>query len=351
MKTQATPIAVFSRTSHSNSGVDAELLIDFGTAVFKRRVPEPMRVHRGHLVQADLWGPAHGVLLLGRYLAGSATLMKLVTQPEVVPTRVDPRYLPTTAWDPFTILATKSGEAGESARHGAVAVRTSIHFALAVLYSSPAPRRVRHLLTTTAGRRWRRGRHEKSGNHPFSVAAPRAPSPFAMDMAQSGVARGKIYLGGQKREPIPLGWALNAAGARPPIRRASTASFSDGGAPGLRSLMVACSRRAQRQRFLSQVQPPYKTPRKHAGHSWGRHEHRGFPPLAQSTRAWDYIDAIKSVPRAQGFDESSTRARSSDTRTHRRDASSSPKHSSLSLADCRNRLDATCRYDSRPHAA
>ncbi len=34
-----------------------------------------------------------------------------------------------------------------------------------------------------------------------------------MDMANTGVARGKIYLAHNKRQPIPEGWAIDKDGA------------------------------------------------------------------------------------------------------------------------------------------
>jgi LDH2 family malate/lactate/ureidoglycolate dehydrogenase len=36
---------------------------------------------------------------------------------------------------------------------------------------------------------------------------------MVLDIANTGVARGKIYLAKQKGQPIPEGWAMNAAGA------------------------------------------------------------------------------------------------------------------------------------------
>lgn len=36
---------------------------------------------------------------------------------------------------------------------------------------------------------------------------------MVLDIANTGVARGKVYLAKQKGQPIPEGWALDAAGA------------------------------------------------------------------------------------------------------------------------------------------
>ncbi|MDH7483355.1 MAG: Ldh family oxidoreductase [Spirochaetales bacterium] len=51
------------------------------------------------------------------------------------------------------------------------------------------------------------------GTNPLSIAVPVADrAPIVLDMSSSVVARGKIRLASLKGEPIPLGWALNAAG-------------------------------------------------------------------------------------------------------------------------------------------
>ena len=59
------------------------------------------------------------------------------------------------------------------------------------------------------------GRRKKTvGTNPWSWAAPAGShAPMVLDIANTGVARGKIYLAKQKGLPIPEGWALTAAGA------------------------------------------------------------------------------------------------------------------------------------------
>jgi LDH2 family malate/lactate/ureidoglycolate dehydrogenase len=52
------------------------------------------------------------------------------------------------------------------------------------------------------------------GSNPFSVAAPGGDqTPVVLDMSTSVVARGKIRRALRLKEPIPLGWALDAQGA------------------------------------------------------------------------------------------------------------------------------------------
>ena len=57
------------------------------------------------------------------------------------------------------------------------------------------------------------GREKVVGNNPWSWAAPAGRhAPMVLDIANTGVARGKIYLARQKGLPIPEGWALDAEG-------------------------------------------------------------------------------------------------------------------------------------------
>ena len=58
------------------------------------------------------------------------------------------------------------------------------------------------------------GRDEKTvGANPWSVAAPGGSHPpVVLDIANTGVARGKIYAAAQRGEAIPDTWALDADG-------------------------------------------------------------------------------------------------------------------------------------------
>src|SRR5437764_1010780 len=60
----------------------------------------------------------------------------------------------------------------------------------------------------------RSSRRTSGATSPTASSAPAGSRPpLMMDMANTGVARGKIYLARQRRETIPLGWALDAEGA------------------------------------------------------------------------------------------------------------------------------------------
>ena len=57
------------------------------------------------------------------------------------------------------------------------------------------------------------GRHPVFGTNPVAAVFPRrAGDPLLIDLSLSEVARGKVMLAARKGEPIPAGWALDAAG-------------------------------------------------------------------------------------------------------------------------------------------
>lgn len=57
------------------------------------------------------------------------------------------------------------------------------------------------------------GRHPVFGTNPVAAVFPRrAADPLLIDLSLSEVARGKVMVAAKKGEPIPLGWALDAAG-------------------------------------------------------------------------------------------------------------------------------------------
>jgi (2R)-3-sulfolactate dehydrogenase (NADP+) len=57
------------------------------------------------------------------------------------------------------------------------------------------------------------GRHPIFGTNPVAAAFPRrAADPLLIDLSLSEVARGKVMVAARDGKPIPLGWALDAAG-------------------------------------------------------------------------------------------------------------------------------------------
>ena len=130
-----------------------------------------------------------------------------------------------------------------------------------------------------------------------------------MDMANTGVARGKIYLARNKHQPIPEGWAIDKDGA--PTTDAQAAI--DGiilpmaGHKGYAIAMMVdvLSGVLTGSGFLSQVHSPYKTAEKsNCGHFMIAINIEAFQPLADfNARMEQYIAELKSVPLAKGHDE------------------------------------------------
>lgn len=98
----------------------------------------------------------------------------------------------------------------------AVAVRNSNHFGTAAYFTrmAAASECVGILVTNAspAMAPWG-GRSKLIGSNPWSIAAPAGRrGAVVMDIANTVVARGKIYIARQQQIGIPRGWALNAAG-------------------------------------------------------------------------------------------------------------------------------------------
>jgi LDH2 family malate/lactate/ureidoglycolate dehydrogenase len=300
--------------------VDAERLIDFATAVYAGAgMPEPdARLVADTLVQADLWGhQSHGVLRLGWYLDRIRNgVMKPVTQPEFV---VDAGSIAVIdghdgVGHVLTVLATR--EAVRRAKvHGlgAVAVRNSNHFGTCMYYSLMGAREGCVMLLTTNGgpamAPWG-GRKKIIGTNPWSVAAPAGSrAPFVVDMATTGVARGKIYLARNRRLPIPLGWAINSAGE--PTTDPQEAidgiilPMAEHKGYAMAAMVDMLSGVLTGSGFLSAVHSPYKTAEKsNCGHLMIALDIAKFQPLAEFNRRMEeFTDEIKSVPTAKGFDE------------------------------------------------
>jgi LDH2 family malate/lactate/ureidoglycolate dehydrogenase len=300
--------------------VDAAGLNEFATAVYAGAgMPEAdARLLADTLVQSDLWGhQSHGVLRLGWYLERLRNkVMNPVTQPEFV---VDAGAMAVIdghdgVGHVLTMLATR--EAVKRAKqHGiaAVGVRMSNHFGTCMYYTRiGALEGCVMLLTTNGGPAmapWG-GRKKIIGTNPWSVATPAGKHPpFLMDMANTGVARGKIYLAHNKRQPIPEGWAIDKDGAPTTDPQAAIEGIvlPMAGHKGYAIAMMVdvLSGVLTGSGFLSDVHSPYKTAEKsNCGHFMIAVNIEALQPLAQfNARMEQYIAELKSVPLAKGHDE------------------------------------------------
>jgi LDH2 family malate/lactate/ureidoglycolate dehydrogenase len=174
------------------------------------------------LVQADLWGhQSHGVMRLPWYYNRiRAGVMEPVTDAEVI---VDHGSVAVIDGHDGVgqVLAARAIDEGigraRTGGVGAVAVRNSNHFGTAAYFTRRAASRgCVALLTTNASPAmapWG-GKVKAIGTNPWSIAAPAGKRGIAvMDIANTAVARGKIYLARQRGETaIPDDWALNSDG-------------------------------------------------------------------------------------------------------------------------------------------
>lgn len=204
--------------------IDPARLIAFATAMFAALdVPQnDSALVADSLVQADLWGhQSHGVMRLPWYARRiQSGAMKAVTQPETI---VDAGAIAVIDGHDGIGQVLAARATTETMRRaklhgiGAVAVRNSNHFGTAMYYSlMGAPENCVVMVTTNASPAmapWG-GREKRVGTNPWSLAAPAGRhAPMVLDIANTAVARGKIYLARQKGQEIPAGWALDANGA------------------------------------------------------------------------------------------------------------------------------------------
>ena len=105
-------------------------------------------------------------------------------------------------------------------------------------------------------------------------------------MANTGVARGKIYLARNKRLPIPLGWAINAAGE--PTTDPQEAidgiilPMAEHKGYAIAAMVDMLSGVLTGSGFLSAVHSPYKTAEKsNCGHLMIALDIAAFQPLAE----------------------------------------------------------------------
>jgi LDH2 family malate/lactate/ureidoglycolate dehydrogenase len=270
------------------------------------------------LVQADLWGhQSHGVMRLSWYVARLKAGV------------CDPKAKPELAVDAGAIAVLDGHDAmgqvlavhaaQEAVRRakaygiGAVGLRNSNHFGAAMYFTLMAAREgcVGFLSTNAspAMAPWG-GRKKTVGTNPWSWAAPAGSHPpMVLDIANTGVARGKIYLAQQKGLPIPQGWAINADGAptTDPAEAIDGIILPMGQHKGyaIAVMMDVLSGVLTGSAFGTDVFGPYQTERRSgAGQMMIALNIAAFQPLSEfSDRMERYIAELKSAPLAEGFDE------------------------------------------------
>lgn len=297
--------------------IQASDLIQFTQAVYESTgMPaEDAQLAADTLVQADLWGhQSHGLLRLAWYYARLRSgAMKAKTHTSLI---VDSNAIAVLDGHDGVgqVIAKKALEESIArAKHhsvGIVSVRNSNHFGTCMYFTRMGARNgCISILMSNAGPNmapWG-GRQKKIGTNPWSIAVPGGKhGEVVMDMANSGVARGKIYLAQKRRQEIPSDWAIDINGRPTTDPQAAIEGFilpMAGHKGYVMGVMVdILSGVLSGSSFLDQVHGPYDPiNRSGAGHLAISLHVAAFQPLAEfEKRIEDYIYSLKDVPLAEG---------------------------------------------------
>jgi len=300
--------------------VSAQRLTEFAAAVLTAvGVPDAdARLVADSLVTADLWGhQSHGVMRLGWYVNRiRAGVMNAVTNPQTVSDSGAVAVVDGHDGVGQVLAAYAARDAVRRARaHGAgvVAVRNSNHFGTAAYFTRMAARDgCVAILTTNASpamASWG-GRQKTVGTNPWSIAAPAGSHDvMVMDIANTAVARGKVYLAKQRGEPIPSGWAIDADGlpTTDPAAAIAGVILPMAGHKGyaISLMMDVLSGVLTGSGFGSAVNGPYQfDQRSGCGHLFIALDVAAFMDRDEFTeRMEQLVDQVESVPLAPGAAE------------------------------------------------
>jgi LDH2 family malate/lactate/ureidoglycolate dehydrogenase len=299
---------------------DSRRLLDFTTAVYvSAGMPQgDAWLAADTLVQADLWGhQSHGLMRLSWYVGRlRAGVTDPVAKPEFIVDAGAVAVIDGHDGMGQILTARAMEDAIARARShgiGAVAVRNSNHFGTAMYFTLMAARQgfVSFLSTNAspAMAPWG-GQKKMVGTNPWSWAAPAGRhAPMVLDIANTGVARGKIYLARQRGLPIPEGWAINAQGeattdAEEAINGIILPMAAHKGY-AIAVMVDMLSGVLTGSKFGSDVCGPYQTEhRSGTGQFMIAIDIEKLQPMAQfCARMEQLIAQLKSVPVANGFDE------------------------------------------------
>jgi LDH2 family malate/lactate/ureidoglycolate dehydrogenase len=155
------------------------------------------------------------------------------------------------------------------------------------------------------------GREKRIGTNPWSIAAPGPDGGVvAVDIANTAVARGKVYLARNRGESIPENWALTADGAptTDPAEGVLGVILPMAGHKGyaISFLMDVLSGALTGSSVGTGVHGPYEAgQRSGCGHLFLALDVDAFggDRAGYETRVRQLVDEVKSVPLAQGFAE------------------------------------------------
>ena len=203
--------------------VSAEELLKFCSSVFVAAgLPsEDAALSATVLVRADLRGiPSHGVGRMGRYIRGldSRQMIPGIKEELIRETPVG-IVVDANGGMGFPVSCRTMSKVIEKAEKTGLAwgcVRNSNHFGIAGFYSMMALEHdmIGVAMTNTAALGVPTfGRDVRFGTNPMSFCAPAGKHrPFVLDMATTGVTRGKLEVYQRLQKPLPDGWAVDADG-------------------------------------------------------------------------------------------------------------------------------------------
>lgn len=270
------------------------------------------------LVTADLWGhPSHGMLRLPWYVARLRSgVMQAVTRQELVVDAGAVAVMDGHEGVGQVVTDRACAEAvARASRHGVgvVAVRNSNHFGTAAFWT----RRMTEagcvgILTTNgspAMAPWG-GTVKTVGANPWSVATPGGSNtPVVLDIANTGVARGKIYAAAERGEQIPDTWAFDADGVPTTDPHVAVhgllAPMGGHKGYGISFMMDVLSGVLTGSGYATDVVGPYvPDQRSGCGHLvLALKVDTVLPDGSFDARIDDLIASTKAVPRATGVDE------------------------------------------------
>ena len=270
------------------------------------------------LTEADLWGhQSHGTLRLSWYVARLRSgVMRAVTTPRTVVDRGAVAVIDGCDGIGHVVMERAARDAiGRAKRYGvsAVGVRNSNHFGTAGHFAAMAPTAgCLGVVTTNASPAmapWG-GRVKAVGTNPWSIAVPAGRFGVAMlDIANTRVARGKIYLARQRGEQIPDGWAIDSAGEATvdpgEALRGLILPMAEHKGYAIAFMVDVLSGVLTGSAFGTAVNGPYQArERSGAGHLYIAIDIAAFQEPAEfEARIEALISEIKAVPTAPGFDE------------------------------------------------
>jgi LDH2 family malate/lactate/ureidoglycolate dehydrogenase len=298
----------------------APQLTAFGQSVLEHHGVPTADAHllADSLVAAELWGhSSHGMLRLPWYVerlrsgAMQAVTQGVLAQDSGAVAVIDGQD---GIGQVLTMQAVQMGvERAKRFGVSAVAVRNSNHFGTAAYFTRESAKQgcVAFLSTNAspAMAPWG-GKAKAIGTNPWSIAAPAGRHGVAvMDIANTAVARGKIYLAAERGEDIPPTWAADEQGV--PTTNAKDAIHGlilpMAGHKGyvISFMMDVLSGVLTGSQFGAHIAGPYQADRKSGcGHLLLTIDVEALMSQADfAQRMEQLIDEIKAVPMAAGVSD------------------------------------------------